>query len=430
MHTEAIHFMLFIKNNFPEFFNNKLVLDVGGGDINGNNRNLFNDCNIHVNDVCNSPNVTIVSRTKDLPFNNNTFDTIISTECFEHDPEYKESFIKIFNMLKPGGLFAFTCASIGRPEHGTKSTSPYESYGTISNQEDMLDYYKNLTYEDIFEIANIDDIFSFYEFYYNSLSHDLYFFGIKKNVIEEIFDITQYYYPHVELIKSNKTCNLMQNIFKKYDTDKNIFFHNYPRQYNSILLNKRKCKINLLEIGVFDGESLKAWKEYFINCNKIVGIDINPICKKFQNKLNNIYIEIFNASDKNNISIIKSKYNYFDIIIDDGSHHINDVIETFNNYFPLLNDGGIYIVEDTVCYKQDSFLDPNDKTKNHLEYFFRFVNYLNQWRYDSIDNNKDNCVDSFKINKRASNIFEASIDKIEFGVSYIAVHKKIRYHWL
>ena len=50
-------------------------------------------------------NVTIVSKTKDLPYENETFDTIISTECFEHDPTYKESFLKIYAMLKKDGLF-------------------------------------------------------------------------------------------------------------------------------------------------------------------------------------------------------------------------------------------------------------------------------------------------------------------------------------
>lgn len=46
----------------------------------------------------------------------NTFDTIISTECFEHDPEYSESLNKIYKMLKPDGLFCFTCASTNRME--------------------------------------------------------------------------------------------------------------------------------------------------------------------------------------------------------------------------------------------------------------------------------------------------------------------------
>mgnify|MGYP003324823520 CR=1 FL=1 len=71
------------------------MLDVGSGDINGNNNFLFENCEYNGNDVTEAKNVTIVSRTKDLPFEKESFDTIISTECFEHDPEYKESFLKM-----------------------------------------------------------------------------------------------------------------------------------------------------------------------------------------------------------------------------------------------------------------------------------------------------------------------------------------------
>ena len=43
---------------------------------------------------------------------------------------------------------------------------------------------------------------------------------------------------------------------------------------------------------------------------------------------------------------------------------------------------------------------------------------------------KDNCIDPFKIQKKTENVFEYSIDKIEYGCSYIAIHKKIRRHWI
>ena len=120
MHPEVRDFTLFVKIILGDLFINKRVLDVGSGDINGNNCFLFENCEYEGNDVIQANNVTIVSKTKDLPFGDNTFDTIISTECFEHDPEYKESFIKIYHMLKPDGLFLFTCASTGRHEHGTR----------------------------------------------------------------------------------------------------------------------------------------------------------------------------------------------------------------------------------------------------------------------------------------------------------------------
>lgn len=180
MHPEARDFTLFIKQILNNFFIEKRVLDVGSGDINGNNVFLFENCEYNGNDVIQANNVTIVSKTKDLPFENNSFDTIVSTECFEHDPEYKESFIKIYNMLKPDGLFCFTCASTGRPEHGTKRTSPQDSYGTIGNLEDMSNYYKNLTEIDLNEVLSLNQLFSVWDTYYNQKSKDLYFVGIKK----------------------------------------------------------------------------------------------------------------------------------------------------------------------------------------------------------------------------------------------------------
>ena len=94
MHEQARQFTLFVKSILPYYFHSKIVLDVGSGDINGNNRFLFENCIYQGNDVIQAPNVTIVSKTKDLPFEDNFFDTIISTECFEHDPTYEDSFIK------------------------------------------------------------------------------------------------------------------------------------------------------------------------------------------------------------------------------------------------------------------------------------------------------------------------------------------------
>ena len=182
MHFEAKHFLEFIKNNYFNYFENKNVLDVGSGDINGNNKYLFTNCTYTGNDVVFAPNVTIVSKTHLLPFINNTFDTIISSECFEHDPNYELSIKKIYDMLKEDGLFVFTCASNGRPEHGTRRTSPTDSYGTRSKLIDMQDYYKNLSQKDIEIIFDnkMQDYFSSFNFYYNSKSYDLYFVGIKK----------------------------------------------------------------------------------------------------------------------------------------------------------------------------------------------------------------------------------------------------------
>jgi SAM-dependent methyltransferase len=202
MHDQAKRFTEFVKSILPDYFSNKIILDVGSGDINGNNKFLFDTCEYHGNDVIQAPNVTIVSKTKDLPFENNTFDTIISTECFEHDPEYAKSFLNIYNILKPNGLFFFTCASTGRAEHGTRRTTPNDSYGTIGELDDMSDYYKNLTETDLNEVLNLNDSFSVWDTYYNDESKDLYFVGIK-NGIFDVDNLEKYIEHRVTNTSSN-----------------------------------------------------------------------------------------------------------------------------------------------------------------------------------------------------------------------------------
>ena len=137
---------------------------------------LFSNCVYLANDVVPARNVTIVSETRKLPFSDASFDTIVSTECFEHDMHYEESFEKITQLLKPGGLFLFTCASTGRAEHGTLRTSPKESMTTRYTQvPEWANYYKNLTEDDF-----PTDSFEKFCFYTNTDSKDLYFWGIKK----------------------------------------------------------------------------------------------------------------------------------------------------------------------------------------------------------------------------------------------------------
>lgn len=184
MHIQAKQFTIFVKSILNDYFIHKNVFDVGSGDINGNNRFLFENCNYNGNDVIKAPNVTIVSKTKDLPYKDETFDTIISTECFEHDPTYKESLLKIYSLLKKDGLFLFTCASTGRAEHGTRRTHPGCSWGTIGKIHDMCDYYKNLTEKDLNDVLDLNSLFSVWDTYYCKSSKDLYFVGIKKGNIK------------------------------------------------------------------------------------------------------------------------------------------------------------------------------------------------------------------------------------------------------
>jgi predicted O-methyltransferase YrrM len=430
MHEQSREFTLFVKKIFGEYFHNKKVLDVGGGDINGNNRFLFTGGEYEANDVISAPNVTVVSKTKDLLFPSESFDTIVSTECFEHDPEYALSFRKIYDMLRPGGLFFFTCASTGRAEHGTRRSHPHESFGTIGNLADMIDYYKNLTVVDFNEVVPLNSSFSLWNSYYNTDSKDLYFVGIKRGGASGLTDIPKYIaYKVVETTQDCNQYNSLEAIFERHESDKKASAHNYTRQYESLLAPYRSKNVKYLEIGVFGGGSLRAMREAFPNAQSIVGLDVNPECKSHMDPTKSIFVEIADATDAQTAKMIHEKYGGFDIILDDGSHTNVDVIKAFENFFPLLNDNGLYIVEDTICFKVQSYID--SRYPNHLQYFANYTPLLNQWRRDdSWGPIRDNSVDPFKIIKKTTNVFEYSIDKIEFGCSYIGIHKKLRTHWM
>jgi SAM-dependent methyltransferase len=176
-HREEREFCTEVQNKLPEYFKQKKVLDCGSLDINGNNRYLFTDCDYTGIDIGPGKNVDIVSTIHEFEAPDSTYDLIISTECFEHDMHYQQSLLNIIRMLKSKGMFLFTCATTGRPEHGTRKTSQKDApllFGEWS------DYYKNLTEEDIRKVLSIEEIFSEFEFRVHTGHKDLFFYGLKK----------------------------------------------------------------------------------------------------------------------------------------------------------------------------------------------------------------------------------------------------------
>lgn len=179
MHESQVNFCKSVKDQFPLYFMNIRVLDCGSLNINGTNRYLFTNCEYIGIDVGAGPNVDYVTPIHEFQYPSQNFDTIISSECFEHDMYYKESLKNIVRLLKPNGLFLFTCATTGRPEHGTLASKPQDSPFTVQKGT-WATYYKNLEERDIREAIDVDDIFRAYSFSTNKEPADLYFWGIKK----------------------------------------------------------------------------------------------------------------------------------------------------------------------------------------------------------------------------------------------------------
>ena len=139
-HPEQNDFCLRIARRWPHLFRDKQVLDCGSLDINGNNRHLFNGGTYTGIDIVAGPNVDIVSRIHE--YKGGPFDVVISTECFEHDVHFDATFAHMIEMVSPDGLMLFTCATIGRPEHGTATDESWASPGTH-------DHYRNIDPDEV-----------------------------------------------------------------------------------------------------------------------------------------------------------------------------------------------------------------------------------------------------------------------------------------
>ena len=126
-HKEQIDFFVKVKNKFPDVFKNCDVLDIGSLDINGNNRYLFENYTYTGVDIGPGNNVDVISKGHEFK-PDKKYDIVISSECFEHDMYYKKTILNCIELTKQGGLFTFTCATTGRPEHGTRrSGKPMDS---------------------------------------------------------------------------------------------------------------------------------------------------------------------------------------------------------------------------------------------------------------------------------------------------------------
>ena len=144
-----------------------------------------------------------------------------------------------------------------------------------------------------------------------------------------------------------------------HNTDK--LTHGFLPFYESFMKEKKNEPIQLLEVGVFYGASIKMWAEYFSNDNaKIVGADWfegkqgnasyfpNPRYIFSQQLSPKIRLVELDQSRKEHIQrFMNSEVEYtYDYILDDGSHLMKDQQLTFILLFPLLKHGGTFIIED------------------------------------------------------------------------------------
>lgn len=138
-------------------------------------------------------------------------------------------------------------------------------------------------------------------------------------------------------------------------TDKDSY-HDYLRSYD-VLLEPYLSKegLNLLEVGVKKGGSMVLWRELFADSATIYGIDINPDVPKFSRDAG-IKVLVLDSTDADSVRA-SLRGRRFDIVIDDGFHHVDSQLATFLALHPFLEPTGVYIIEDVVEFDPTPYTD-------------------------------------------------------------------------
>jgi len=175
-HPEQQAFLGLVAAANEHLLDGARVLEIGSYDVNGGVRRHFSRAGEYVGvDLTEGPGVDRVMFGHKVSDPDGSFDVTLSGECFEHDRLWRETFTNMVRLTRPGGLVTFTCASTGRPEHGTSRTDPAMSPGT---QAVGSDYYRNLAESD-FRNLPLDQWFKVFRFWYLPTSLDLYFAGVR-----------------------------------------------------------------------------------------------------------------------------------------------------------------------------------------------------------------------------------------------------------
>lgn len=151
------------------------------------------------------------------------------------------------------------------------------------------------------------------------------------------------------------------------------YFEIYDRHFSRF----RGKPITIVEFGVSQGGSIKMWQDYFGPQAKIVGVDINPNCKQFEES--GVKILIGDQGDREFLRTVAAQVPSIDILIDDGGHTMQQQIATYEELFPSVAANGVYLCEDMHTSYWRRFGGGYRRRTSFIEYTKNFIDGINAW---------------------------------------------------
>lgn len=117
------------------------------------------------------------------------------------------------------------------------------------------------------------------------------------------------------------------------------------------------------------------FSEFFGPLATVIGIDIDEKCRDLESEFT--HIRIGNQSDTRFLESLLIEFGAPDIILDDGSHKMDDVRNTFDYLYPKLSKNGIYMVEDMHTAYWSEYGGGYLQKNSFIEYSKKLIDQLN-----------------------------------------------------
>jgi hypothetical protein len=177
----------------------------------------------------------------------------------------------------------------------------------------------------------------------------------------------------------------LEEIVDNSRTDKNTV-HSYLPLYQKLLIGKKETAKNILEVGIFNGGSIKLWGEFFTNA-KVYGLDIININDVYESIKNNEKIILYTSTDAYNSDFFTNhflnKNIKFDFMLDDGPHTLETMKQFIKLYSQIMTEDGILIIEDIQSWDWIDILK-NEVPENLKQFIKTYDLRANKNRWDDI----------------------------------------------
>lgn len=167
-------------------------------------------------------------------------------------------------------------------------------------------------------------------------------------------------------------------------------FHRFSQMYGELLIPyiRRKHQlqhpIKFFEIGLGCGKrahfaSVKMWKALLHSKDELWMGEYDAKCViKLKHMFDDFQVLV---GDQGNVTTlnewIQQSKGGFDIIIDDGGHTQNQMIESFTQLWPEIKPGGLYFIEDMQVTLKRAYRDLTGQNRT-------MMNYIHKWNTEMI----------------------------------------------